>query len=381
MAKNNFKRIRVIKDPEKVRELLSLPEEYGISVITIGKEGLFDTYTDMLLNGTVKFSDSLVVELKLTKLEITTKYLEGKVTTYIFDLNEEKIGQASGQKCFSVFQKAYKIPKIEDKELIDEWLDPETGKFSCSASPIIGYNPLFEKQELVDCYEYDINSAYSSVMMERIPDLYHPDKTYRKVKSGEVGFILNERLTIVETGGYAEIIFPLIDTPESLKKYLFRWYNQKANSKKGSQEKKDAKDMLNLPIGYCQRWNPFFRAFIVNRCNRVIKDLLDEDSVLWNTDAIISLRRREDLEIGEGLGQFKETKIDVLRYIGNVYQLNDENPVYRGIPKNWFRNFREANGRPFNLLTDGTPQEMNKYEFDLKTLKLEEKTYAKEKAH
>ena len=375
----DFRRIRVIKDPEKVRELLKIPEEYGIGVVTIGKGGLFHSYADMLLNGRVKVSETMIVELKLTKLEITTKYYEGKATTYVFSLNDEEVGQAVGHKCFATFQKYYKIPKLEDSEVSDAWLDKETGKFSCSAGPTIGYNPIYQKRDLFDCYEYDLNSAYFSIILKQIPDLSHPEKTFRKVNKGEVGFVMTDKLWLVEAGGNAEIIFPLIDTPDGIKRFSEKYYGIKKNAKKGSQKRKDAKDMLNLPIGYCQRWNPFFRAFVIHRCNKVIEDLIDDDTLFWNTDAIYSSRKREDLELGDEIGQWKETNLKRLRYVGNTYQIDDDPPVYRGIPKNWFTNFQKVKGRPFNLIVDPVPNAMNKWAFDLSTLTLKEITYEKEK--
>ena len=147
-----------------------------------------------------------------------------------------------------------------------------------------------------------------------------------------------------------------------------KWYNKKKNST--GVEKETAKAMLNLPIGYTQRYNPFLRSYIVHRCNFQIFDLIDKDSLFWNTDAIFSRRRRTDLKIGDNIGEFKEIHYKVVRYIGNVYQLDKEIPVYRGIPKAWFRAFERENGRPFDLLLDDIPKPMNLYEWDWDKLEL-----------
>ena len=131
--------------------------------------------------------------------------------------------------------------------------------------------------------------------------------------------------------------------------------------------------MLNLPIGYCQRYNPFLRAYVVHSCNEVIKQLIDDDTLFWNTDAIFSLKRRPELEIGTDIGQFKEIKCDTLSYVGNVYQINDEDPTYRGISKSWFKSFEKTYGRKYDLLKDfdKSISRINYYNLNWKELKLE----------
>lgn len=169
----------------------------------------------------------------------------------------------------------------------------------------------------------------------------------------------------------ADIKFKLIDTPKKLKDFLIRWYNRKKNST--GNEKLEAKAMLNLPIGYCQRYNPFLRSYVVNTCNKVIKDIIDENTLFWNTDAIFSKVRRPELEIGNEIGQFKEIKCDKLVYVGNVYQINDEDPTYRGISKTWFKSFEKEYGRKYDLLKDydKTISRINYYDLNWETLKLE----------
>ena len=40
---------------------------------------------------------------------------------------------------------------------------------------------------------------------------------------------------------------------------------------------KEAKCMLNFPIGYYQRTNPLFRAYVVNSCNEVISSIMNDN--------------------------------------------------------------------------------------------------------
>lgn len=367
-----LKREKVINSPKEVSDLIKLIKKFGLKPVKIGRGTEFKTMNQYLATGrTVSLNGRMIIELKDTKLEITTRYYDGRPCTYIFNLNGEESFAASGLRCFTEFSKAFKIPKASTYEYkkLNSWLDEEKGSYICSASPIIGFNPRFENKEIEDVWEYDLNSAYSSTLMDKMPDLYHPlwgQDQY--VKKGYVGFYLNNHLTMVESGGYADVTFPLIDSPEALKEFCKKWYEKKSHA--SGSDKLYAKAMLNLPIGYTQRYNPFLRSFVVHSCNNRIIDLIDQDSLLWNTDAIISKRRRTDLKIGDKIGEFKEIHFKKIRYIGNTYQLDDELPTWRGVPKAWFRRFEEMNGRPFNIFEDELPNLLNLYEWDWDKLEL-----------
>ena len=229
--------------------------------------------------------------------------------------------------------------------------------------------------DLDEIITYNKISSKLRLNCSKIPDLENPViakwPKQIKVNKNEVGFVLDDTLSIVNSGYMADIKFKLIDTPKKLKDFLIRWYNRKKNST--GNEKLEAKAMLNLPIGYCQRYNPFLRSYVVNTCNKVIKDLIDENTLFWNTDAIFSKVRRPELEIGNEIGQFKEIKCNKLVYVGNVYQINDEDPTYRGISKTWFKSFEKEYGRKYDLLKDydKTISRINYYDLNWETLKLE----------
>ena len=367
-----LKREKVIESPNDIKNIIKLIDKFGLDVIKIGIGGEYRTMTEYIAkNGLPALSNDLIIELKETKLFFTTKYYEGKPCTYVFDLNKKESFACSGLRCFTEFSKAYKLPKAssyENQEL-NRWFNEERGTYACSATPIIGFNPKYENMIIKDCWEYDINSAYSSAMFNKMPDLYHPlFSEDHKIKEGYIGFYLNDHLTMVEAGGYADVSFPLIETPEKLKEFCKKWYNIKKSSTGVARE--TAKAMLNLPIGYTQRFNPFLRSYIVHRCNSKIFEIIDKDSLFWNTDAIFSKRRRTDLPIGDEIGQFKEIHYKMVRYIGNVYQLDNEIPVYRGIPKHWFKVFESEHGRPFDLFLDDLPKKANIYDWDWDKLEL-----------
>ena len=381
MQLNILKRKQIIKSAEEINKMLSLIDYYGLTPIKIGRGQKYKSLESWKIGNNISkisLSQHMIIELKDTKIEITTRYYEyGVPTTYIFDLNNEDIFVRSGLDYFKEFSRAYKVPKADKYNIdrLNKYKNTENNKYVCSASPILDYNRKYEKQLLENCYEYDLNSAYANTLLRKIPDLENPviakwpDQI--KVNKNEVGFILDDTLSIVNSGYMADIKFKLIDTPKKLKDFLIRWYNRKKNST--GNEKLEAKAMLNLPIGYCQRYNPFLRSYVVNSCNKVIKELIDENTLFWNTDAIFSKVKRPELEIGNEIGQFKEIKCSKLVYVGNVYQINDEDPTYRGISKTWFKSFEKEYGRKYDLLKDydKTISRINYYDLNWETLKLE----------
>lgn len=372
-----FKKVlrkRIITKVSEVNNLIKLIKTHELKVIKCGIDGDYLKLKDAekAFNKDMDLTRCMYIVQKDTRLEISTKWVDTLPTTYIFSLDGKPVEEKSGQQCFMEMSRYYKLPKILNEPFYKADIDPITGKYTLSASPIIGYNKKYDKTELHDCYEYDLNSAYSSIILAGIPDLWHPSEIkFAGVKVGrnQIGFIFDEQLSLVEPGGIADIKFNMIPCPEGLKKFIMKYYEIKKNSK--GAEKQKAKDMLNIPIGYSQRCNPFFRAYVIHRCNERIEKLIDDKTLFWNTDAIFTLNKRDDIVIGEEIGDFKEIKINKLRYNENNYQIDDEIPVYRGIPKVWVERWQKKHGKVYNIITDEPPVRDNIYKFDMKTLKLE----------
>lgn len=374
-------RKRILTSVKEVNKILGFIDYFGLTPVLLGIGQSFKSLESWKIHNNIKklsLAQYIIINLKDTKLEITTRYYEfGKPTTYIFDLNAEDIFALSGHDCFKEFSKCYKIPKADtyNNDKLNEYLDKNTKKYTCSASPILGYNSNYEKQLLKDCFEYDLNSAYAATIIDKIPDLWNPIQAKYpdliKVNKGEIGFFIDDQLTMVEAGNYCDIKFKLIETPEKLRNFLLKWYAIKGNST--GNDKLKAKAMLNLPIGYCQRYNPFLRSYVVNNCNKLIRSLITSETLFWNTDAIFSLKEIPELKIGTNIGEFKVVKCDTLKYIGNVYQINDDLPVYRGISKAWLKAFEKENNRKYDLLLDydKSVNRLNYYKLDWNKMKVE----------
>jgi len=363
MEYNNFRlRPITIKEANIILELL---RSYKIPLIYIGR---YESIKDIRVRyPDFSYSKYAVIKENDTSMWIETRYYEPKyrATRYICWLDDKIRPAISGLQCFNELQRwCFKAMNAKNYNWPDlnQLYDEETGRYVCSAGPIVGYNPKYEKQELHDIYEYDLNSAYSSVMLNKIPDV---NKPYRntKLKENQVGFFLDEKCTMItKPGCFAEVVFDLIELTTGQKKFILNLYNKKELAT-DELEHFTIKTQLNASIGYYQRYNPFIRAYIVHSCNNFIKGLIDSETVLWNTDAIFSLKRRPELELGTKIGQFKETYIKRFAYVGNNYQINYDIPKYRGITKCWFI-------EKYDILKDTLPERCNKFIFDQTKTKL-----------
>lgn len=249
-------------------------------------------------------------------------------TTYLFTLDGKPAPLRQGSECYAILRKAAGeyIPSLRDDELLKKHIGFVDGKFANRQAGILWSNPKFNKQE-VYAYGYDINSAYLEPLYTMIPDTRRYKGFERKVESGEVGFIFNSNLSMVEKG-YADVIFDLIESPKCLRDYCERWYKRKQN------KDTEAKQQIVNAVGYMQYHNPYLRAYIISRCNRRIKKLINlETTILCNTDAIYSTVPL-DLDIGTNIGQFKRDegyiKLDGVNYKSEVFG-NKERGIVTGI--------------------------------------------------
>lgn len=306
-------------------------------------------------------------------VEITTQFYNlksgkgFKPTTYVFRKDGDYKVVSDGADCYMLSQRYYKVPNYREEKEIVESLGGFTdkGSFKASARPLVGYSTKFNNTEH-DVYIYDLNSAYAVQLMDKLPNtmVYY---MYKRLHENQVGFMFDEQLTMItQPGMYADIVFDLIDSP--LKGFARKYYDMKRYAK-NKHEKLKAKNMLNLTVGYWQRTNPFLRAYVVHSCNNFIKSLIDENTCMWNTDAIYSIVPRPDLELGNDIGQFKLEYQGLFRQKGDNYQkVSKEDTSYRGIPKKWF-------STDWNILKDEIPRTGNIYRLDKDLMQLVEVEY------
>lgn len=327
------------------------------------------------------FAQNAWVENNLTQVKLS--FCKGlKPCTYIFSLNnEENKHTINGFEAYRTTNRYAHIQTIEKDAPKSEApvFNDYDGKYHIgSAKPLLWKNPAYAGKR-VKAYGYDLNSAYAKMLLEPIPDI----STLKKIDvigENQIGFI--ERpdgsLDISFTKGkVCDYVCDLMPSPFG--RFVKVWYDRKKKAKDPI-EKQKAKDMLNFPIGYTQNTNPFFRACIVGRCNLFMKSLMNKNTIYSNTDSIISLVRRPDLEqnLGIEVGQWKLEHIneDFAWDAEKLnYQWSLDIPAYRGIPKQWFKTFEIKNGKPFDILTDNVPASGNIYKFNAETLTIETINY------
>lgn len=316
------------------------------------------------------------VEDKQIYCEVTTNVVEYALhgakkfvpCTYIFRKDGQSEQVIDPAICYSTLQRYYKTPDMRKVKFFGEYLEMnERGTYVSSARPLVGYNERYDNSEQ-KMWVYDLNSAYAWAMCQPIPDTSGEHREDDIIREGEIGFMLDDECTMVtKKGSYADVIFPLIPSP--YKDFAQKYYNIKKTTKDKA-EKARAKQMLVYAVGYLQRHNPFIRSRIVSQCNRYIKRLINDDTAMWNTDAIYSLVPRTDLEIGDNLGQFKlEHDGEIIRHRGCNYQVVGKSVTYRGVSKAWF-----TDGE-WNLLTDPIPCRGNIYYLNRETFRIEEEEY------
>lgn len=300
-------------------------------------------------------------------VKVKLSYKKGtQACTYIFRKDTEKdLQETNGMIAYRTLVRYYKVPDLRNNNYYRKALgfNEESGKFLLSA-PIHYYmNPLYQGIR-IEAVGYDINSSYSSAMLNEMPDT-SVNSRQGYVKADEIGFRENSdgKLVPVFEGHYAMWVFPKMPSPFT--KFVETWYGKKKNAKT-PEEKEKAKETLNFCVGYLQKVNPFLRATILYHANKVVEDLQDENTLYSNTDSIVSLIPRDDIKVGTNIGEFKVEHDGSFAYVGFNYQWDYERPSYRGIPKSWFPEH-------YDILTDGIPSNGNIYE--LKDYKIVRRNY------
>ena len=188
-----------------------------------------------------------------------------------------------------------------------------------------GYSEIkkeYAKEDL-KVWAYDINSSFGYAMLQPMPNTNAEPKFDAEVGENEMGFSKHGFCTL-NKGVKMDVVFPLMESP--FKDYINEYYEIKKNAPKDSTERLEAKYKLNVPTGCIQRHNIFLRNAVLYYANRFIKQFIDENTVYCNIDSIYSLEPRNDLPIGNEIGQFKiEHENEYFKFLGRgIYQIGDK---------------------------------------------------------
>lgn len=208
--------------------------------------------------------------------------------------------------------------------------------------PILDSNRKTDNVFIEKAYCYDLNSAYLSVLKDgKYPDVDKGDLGFGMVEAEQIGFVCingfddkgREQKIITEIkyeGEWAEHRF-VMSYSQPLYDWVHRTYDRLCQYKKEGKKYEAGIEKLAIvkSIGVLRNHNVWFHSYIVRKISRFMRENLDEYSILWNTDSIISLTKREDLQIGSGLGEFKlEFDGCPMRHIGVNYAWRDSDGIY-----------------------------------------------------
>lgn len=171
-------------------------------------------------------------------------------------------------------------------------------------APYVNRHYMYNKDTYV--YVYDMHRAFLKACFGLYPDTTVEPKTMSKVGKNEVGFDENG-IPILEDDGHSHLyVFPLVKNPgiEKWAKYMNKKILDLKDKQGKEQELYDAKHEYTDAIGMICRHNPFFHNMISGRCISYMEKLIDENTIRSVTDSIVSLVARDDLELGEDMGQF-----------------------------------------------------------------------------
>ena len=288
------------------------------------------------------------IEIEDIAINLTYKNDEKRNITYFTRLDGQIPDERSGQEAFRIMSNYYKVPRVNFPKPF-------------SASGFLYKNDKFENKRYDNCFGYDINSSYSWGLLQDMPDTSVPIRYFDELRDNEIG--LDSDYNVVLTG-FASMIWPKIKSP--FKKFVEHWYNIKKTAPKDSAERQKAKNIMNLAVGYLQRVNPILRTFVLSYANERIKSFVDENTLYSNTDSIVSLVQRPDIEehLSDEIGDWKLEHQGDFAFKGFCYQWNYNAPSYRGISKAWFK-------PEYDILKDELPKRGNKYYFNKNTVQIE----------
>lgn len=278
--------------------------------------------------------------------------------TYVFERNGEYNVISDTKEIAAEFAKVHKVQELSDYMPYEK--DPKMGYRACigAASPIRDSNKKYRNKATENCYEYDMSHAYGQFLRESLPDL----STVRYdavVEDGQVGFDwlgstmkgLPKLVMCEKKGIRCRWVFDLMDSP--YKDKVDRIIAQ-LNKETDERKRANLKNKFRYFVGWLQNHNPFWRAYVVEKCNITIRSFLDEDSVYWSTDSIVSARRRPDIMASGYEWKVKNQGTFKLKE-RTSYQWNDCLPKVNGAKKLYIKGYNMTHEKKFDLLKDEAP--------------------------
>lgn len=307
------------------------------------------------------------VDVGSTKCKITFKLI--KTITFVFDLDGNVLTEQTVLNACAQLNKACKVEDVSTVGFVYDKTPGFDGKPTGyrevigSASPLKDCNKKFAGTSNV-AYGYDMSSAYLQVLSQiRVP-IISTMKKNAKVGPNQVGFY---RFGICKSSPYDALKFTYVEgipcdfvfdlTPDApYKDWAIKLFNKIQNTPKGIERDK-LKDIPRLAVGQQQNHNPFFRCMVVETCNKLIKSLIDENTIYYNTDSIISIVPRPDIMARTDYKFHEDHTGCVFRLDRNklIYQWDHELPKIGGYTKRCIEHYNKTHDEPWELNKDNYP--------------------------
>lgn len=298
------------------------------------------------------------------KIKVTYKPFK-KAITYVFDKDGKYQTKTEPKNAVSQMSRAYKIERIKDILNIDP-VDID------AAVPLYYKNEKYDGKA-VNAYEYDLSQAYAQMLKYPLP-VTSSIKYNAKLSTGQIGFInINNDLILIEDEGIeCDYVFDTMESP--YKKWIDNLLKKIANQD-DKNSKEDLKNVYRFAVGDLQNLNPFWRATIVGRCNRLVQSYMDENTIYCNTDSIVSTVRRLDLENDKEFNWKLKRENEVFKWQKGKknYQWNLETPAMKGPLQRYVKYYNLTHEKHWDILTDNIPTHLeHQYKLNRETLQIEE---------
>lgn len=209
--------------------------------------------------------------------------------------------------------------------------DKQESELYDTIAPYHYHNPALQNRLLDGVYVYDANFNYlAQLACGYIPDTFIGDLGYGELAEDEIGFsLLGKQIVelIEEPGVEVSVRFKKKKTP-TLQQFVDKISKERDKLRK----KTDKTDYIYLKgamvrmIGILRNNNVWLHAFILGKAKNFMREKSNEDTIYCNVDSIFSLTKREDLPIGQSVGDFKIEYADVrMLYRGYTYAVFDKN--------------------------------------------------------
>lgn len=355
--KSNWKHIRerVITDIDEMNKILKEVQECCSNIYFRKRE------QDELIRW-----NAYIVENGCS-LTVTYKPFK-KAITYKFDLDGKRITATTPVNAVSQMSRYYKIERTDKILDIDSVDIPE-----CRA--LLYKNPKYDGKA-TKAYEYDLSAAYLQMLRLPLPKTATMQRN-KVIGENQIGFVeIDGSLRLIESreefDAECDYVFDIMQSPYI--EFCDKLQN-KIDTETDDNKKTDLKNIYRFAVGCLRNSNQFWRATIIERCNKLVESYFDENTIYCNTDSIISTVRRYDIEADTKFRwKLKHQGAEFKFQKGTLnYQWDLEEPAYRSQVKRYIHYYNETHEQKWDILKDPIPRNIeHEYSFDRKTLQIKE---------